>query len=78
MSQAQDIVSRALPRNVKLFLVFRIFFNARYYYPIFALLVIVLLMLAPRTPGAWGEPGGYGQSKARKAESPYGSNQASV
>lgn len=30
------------PRNVKLFLVFRVFFNARYYYPIFALLFLDL------------------------------------
>lgn len=30
------------PRNIKLFLIFRIFFNARYYYPIFALLFLDL------------------------------------
>lgn len=30
------------PRNVRLFLVFRVFFNARYYYPVFALLFLDL------------------------------------
>jgi hypothetical protein len=30
------------PRNVRLFLIFRVFFNARYYYPIFALLFLDL------------------------------------
>ncbi len=30
------------PRNVRLFLLFRVFFNARYYYPVFALLFLDL------------------------------------
>lgn len=31
-----------LPHNVRMFLLFRVFFNARYYYPIFALLFLDL------------------------------------
>lgn len=41
-SQTISAGPSAWPRNIKLFLLFRVFFNARYYYPVFALLFLDL------------------------------------
>ena len=42
MASASTAGWASWPRNVKLFLIFRVFFNARYYYPVFALLFLDL------------------------------------
>ena len=47
MSDSPGLV-KGWPRNVRLFLLFRVFFNARYYYPIFALFFLDLGLTLPQ------------------------------